>query len=40
MKKILLLAFIISAVTYAENVAEVTLGKTYVESINGFEENL
>lgn len=40
MKKILLLTFIISAVTYAENVAEVTLGKTYVESINGFEENL
>lgn len=40
MKKILLLAFIISAVTYAENIAEVTLGKTYVESINGFEENL
>lgn len=40
MKKILLLAFIISAVTYVENVAEVTLGKTYVESINGFEENL
>lgn len=40
MKKILLLAFIISAVTYAKNIAEVTLGKTYVESINGFEENL
>lgn len=40
MKRTLLLAFIISAATYAENIAEVTLGKTYVESINGFEENL
>ena len=40
MKKTLLLAFIISAAVYAENTAEVVLDKTYVKSVNGFEETL
>ncbi len=40
MKKTLLLAFIISAAAYAENTAEVVLDKTYVKSVNGFEETL
>ena len=40
MKKTLLAAFIITATAYAENMAEVTLDKTYVKSTNGFEETL
>lgn len=40
MKKFLFLAFILSAAVYAENIAEVTLDKTYIKSVNGFEETL